>query len=136
MIVLNVTYKCKTDMREKFLERIILEGLDDASRAEEGNMKYDYYIPTDGSNDLLLVEKWRDDGALLQVEATLNLEREAHKGIVIGQGGRMIKALRRQAAKKISELCQHPKVDLKLFVKVVPNWRRRRQFLKDMKVCE
>ncbi len=82
------------------------------------------------------VDSWRDDGALLQVEATLNLEREAHKGIVIGQGGRMIKALRRQAARKISELCQHPKVDLKLFVKVVPNWRRRRQFLKDMKLCE
>ncbi len=82
------------------------------------------------------VDTWRDDGALLQVEATLNLEREAHKGIVIGQGGRMIKMLRRQAAKKISELCQHPKVDLKLFVKVVPNWRRRRQFLKDMKLCE
>lgn len=66
MIVLNVTYKCKTDMREKFLERIILEGLDDASRAEEGNMKYDYYIPTDGSNDLLLVEKWSDAAALTE----------------------------------------------------------------------
>lgn len=64
MIVLNVTYKCKPDMREEFLEAIISEGLDEASRAEEGNFKYDYYIPTDGSDDLLLVEKWQDADVL------------------------------------------------------------------------
>lgn len=60
MIVLNVTYKCKPEMRDEFLEAIMTEGIDVASRAEEGNFKYDYYIPTDGSNELLLVEKWRD----------------------------------------------------------------------------
>lgn len=64
MIVLNVTYKCKPDMRQRFLEAIINEGLDKASRAEEGNFKYDYYIPTDGSEDLLLVEKWQDEEVL------------------------------------------------------------------------
>ena len=64
MIVLNVTYKCKTDMRDEFIKAIINEGLDEASRAEEGNFKYDYYIPTDGSDDLLLVEKWSGQEAL------------------------------------------------------------------------
>ena len=64
MIVLNVTYKCKPEMREKFLKKIVAEGIDDACRAEDGNEKYDYFIPTDGSNDLLLVEKWRDAEAL------------------------------------------------------------------------
>ena len=59
MIVLNVTYKCKPDMREEFHEAIMTEGLDVASRSEEGNIKYDYYIPTEGNDDLLLVEKWR-----------------------------------------------------------------------------
>ena len=34
MIVLNVTYRCKAGMREKFLEAIKAEGLDAASRAE------------------------------------------------------------------------------------------------------
>jgi len=82
------------------------------------------------------VDVWKDDGERLLVEATLNLEREAHKGIVIGQGGRMIKSLRRIATRKISELCQRSQVELKLFVKVVPNWRRHRQFLKDLKLCE
>lgn len=64
MIVLNVTYKCKPGMREKFLEAINAEGIGAACRAEEGNIKYDYYRPVDGSDDLLLVEKWQDTDAL------------------------------------------------------------------------
>ena len=64
MLVLNVTYKCKPEMREEFLEMIMTEGIDVAVRAEAGNIKYDYYLPIDSSNDLLLVEKWRDADAL------------------------------------------------------------------------
>ena len=64
MIVLNVLYKCKPEMREEFLERIYAEGIDKASRAEEGNMKYEYYRPVERSDELLLVEKWRDADAL------------------------------------------------------------------------
>ena len=64
MIVMNVTYKCKPEMREEFLEMIYSEVIDAACRAEDGNIKYDYYTPVDGSDDLLLVEKWRDADAL------------------------------------------------------------------------
>ena len=64
MIVLNVTYKCKLELREEFLEAILREGIEEASRSEAGNLKYDYYIPFDGGGDLLLVEKWRDETAL------------------------------------------------------------------------
>ena len=64
MIVLNVTYKCKPEMREEFLEMIYTEGIDVACRAEDGNIKYDYYTPVDGSDDLLLIEKWLDADAL------------------------------------------------------------------------
>lgn len=64
MIVLNVTYKCRPGMREAFLEAIRAEGLDEASRAEAGNLKYDYYLPFGGGDELLLVEKWQDADAL------------------------------------------------------------------------
>ena len=64
MIVLNVTYKCKPEMREEFLEMIITEGIDVACRAEDGNIKYDYYFATEDSDELLLIEKWRDADAL------------------------------------------------------------------------
>ena len=64
MIVLNVTYKCKAGKRDAFLEMIVTEGIDAACRAEAGNIRYDYFIPTDGSDDLFLLEKWRDAAAL------------------------------------------------------------------------
>ncbi len=65
MIVLNVTYQCKPELREAFLERILAEGIDVASRAEDGNLKYDYYFPFDDrADELLLIEKWRDAEAL------------------------------------------------------------------------
>ena len=66
MIDLNVTYKCKPDKREEFLEMIMTEGIDIASRAEAGNIMYDYYIPTDDRDDLFLLEKWRDEDAIAE----------------------------------------------------------------------
>lgn len=75
MIVLNVTYKCRPGMREEFLEAIQREGIDEASRKEAGNLKYDYYIPLGGGNELLLVEKWRDETALAAHGKTPHLKR-------------------------------------------------------------
>jgi len=75
MIYLNVIYKCKPDQREEFLEAIMAEGIDIASRAEKGNLKYDYYIPTDGSDDLLLIEKWQDAEALAEHGTQLHYKR-------------------------------------------------------------
>ena len=65
MLVLNVTYKCKPEMRDSFLERLEAEGVGSGSRADEGNIKYDYYLPANGNADeLLLVEKWESAEAL------------------------------------------------------------------------
>ncbi len=64
MIVLNVTYKCKPGKRGAFLEAILREGIDIACRMEAGNIKYDYYLPLEGADELLLVEKWRSAEAL------------------------------------------------------------------------
>ena len=75
MIVLNVTYKCKPDMREEFYEAILTEGLDVACRNDDGNIKYDYYTPLDGSDELLLLEKWRDAKALEEHLAKPHLKR-------------------------------------------------------------
>ena len=72
---MNVTYKCKPEMREEFLEMIYTEGIDVACRAEDGNLKYDYYTPVDGSDDLLLIEKWRDADALTKHAAQPHFKR-------------------------------------------------------------
>ncbi|MCR4951351.1 MAG: antibiotic biosynthesis monooxygenase [Solobacterium sp.] len=60
MIVLNVTYKCKKDLRDEYLERIMAEGIDKASREEAGNLKYDYYYAAADDDELFLFEKWKD----------------------------------------------------------------------------
>lgn len=64
MIVLNVSYQCKPGLRDQFLEMIRTEGLDAASRADAGNLKYDYYLPAEGGDELLLLEKWTGAAAL------------------------------------------------------------------------
>lgn len=62
------------------------------------------------------------------IEATLFVERESQKGIVIGKKGSMLKKIG-TAARKAIEAMSGRKVFLKLRVKVRPNWRNDDQFL-------
>jgi GTP-binding protein Era len=63
------------------------------------------------------------------IEATLFVERESHKGIVIGQGGGMLKQIGSLARREI-EAMSGRKVYLALRVKVRPNWRNDEKTLK------
>lgn len=56
------------------------------------------------------------------IEATIFVERESQKGIVIGQGGKMLKRIGTWARKAI-ETATGRKVFLRLRVKVLPGWR-------------
>ena len=64
MIVLNVTYRCKAGKRDAFLEAVRTEGIDAATRAETGCLKYDYYLPACESDELFLLEKWTGPDAV------------------------------------------------------------------------
>jgi GTPase len=68
-----------------------------------------------------------DHGAY--IAATLFVERESQKGIVIGQGGLMLKEIG-SAARRAIEAMSGRKVFLKLRVKVRKNWRNDRSTLK------
>jgi GTP-binding protein Era len=67
-------------------------------------------------------ESWKDqkDGSA-RIEQTIYVTREAHKKIVIGEGGRTLKAIGTAARKEIAE-ANDSKVHLFLFVKVRENW--------------
>ena len=67
---------------------------------------------------------WRKDG-LASVRATIIVEREGQKGIVIGKGGQMIKRIGTQARHDVERLFD-TKVFLDLQVRVQPQWRRDR----------
>lgn len=62
-----------------------------------------------------------DKGAY--ISATVYVERESHKGIVIGRGGAMLKKIGSAARQEIERLLDYP-VFLELHVKVRPNWRK------------
>lgn len=63
------------------------------------------------------------------IEATVFVEREAHKGIVIGQGGAMLKQIGSLARKEI-EAMSGRRVYLSLRVKVRKNWRNDEKVLR------
>lgn len=58
---------------------------------------------------------------LIMIDAVLHVERKSQKAIVIGKGGRALKAIGVRARKDIENLLQC-QVMLKLFVRVEPNW--------------
>ena len=70
----------------------------------------------------------RADG-LHEIEASLFVERESQKGIVIGAGGARLKQIG-QAARQDLERLAGAKVFLKLWVKVAKDWKKDQKFLK------
>jgi GTP-binding protein Era len=67
--------------------------------------------------------KEEKNGRLIKIEATIHLERDSQKGIIIGKEGSRLKRIGTESRKKI-ELMLETKVFLKLFVRVQKNWRR------------
>jgi len=70
----------------------------------------------------VLVQEFKEKTTLTKISADIILQRETQKGIVLGEGGKMIKELGTQARKDIEEFIGR-KVFLELFVKVRPKWR-------------
>jgi GTP-binding protein Era len=71
------------------------------------------------------IESFKDekDGKLVKIEATIHLERESQKGIVIGKNGSKLKQIGTRSRAQIERLLG-TKVYLKLFVRVQKNWRK------------
>ena len=74
--------------------------------------------------------KDREDN-VAYIAATLMVERETHKGIVIGKGGEMLKKIGMTARQEIEEMSGR-KVFLELHVKVLENWRNNPILLKQL----
>ncbi|HEC21506.1 MAG TPA: GTPase Era [Chloroflexi bacterium] len=66
---------------------------------------------------------------LTYIRATIYVERESQKGILIGQGGKMLKKLGQMARPELEEMLG-TRVYLDLWVKVLKNWRKNEQALR------
>jgi len=62
-------------------------------------------------------------GGVAHIDATIHVERHGQKKILIGTGADMLKRIGIQARLRIEELIERP-VNLKLWVRVTPDWRQ------------
>lgn len=72
----------------------------------------------------VLIDSFDDSGKLLRIRATIYVEKEGQKGILIGKGGATLKKIGTDARLELEALLGN-RIFLELFVKVLPNWRQR-----------
>ncbi len=72
----------------------------------------------------VMVESFEEAEKLVRIQATIYVEREGQKGILVGKGGATIKKIGTDARKELEALLD-TKVFLALFVKVHPDWRQK-----------
>jgi GTP-binding protein Era len=79
----------------------------------------------------VVIESFKEEEGLVRIEASVLVERQSQKGIIIGKGGSMLKAVGTAARRQIEEfLGTH--VFLGLFVKVRERWREDAEILDEM----
>jgi len=78
----------------------------------------------------VLVQEFKEKTTLTKISADIIVQRETQKGIILGEGGSMIKQLGTLARKDIEAFLDR-KVFLELFVKVRPKWRDNETHLKE-----
>jgi len=69
----------------------------------------------------VVIDSFRMDGRMRRVDATILVERESQKGIVVGRGGATLKRVAREARRDMEQLFEG-KVFLNVWVKVREKW--------------
>jgi GTPase len=77
----------------------------------------------------VVLDKFEEDGTLRRIAATIIAEREAHKGMVIGDGGERLKRIGSEARQELERLLD-AKVFLELWVKVRSGWASNEEHLR------
>ena len=81
------------------------------------------------------IDRFEEGAPLARIYATIHVDKETQKGIVIGKGGQLLKAIGTAARLDVEKLLGQ-KVFLELRVKVSPGWRDNAQALKSFGLGE
>jgi len=106
-----------TDKPEKFFVSEIIR--------EKVFKLYEKEIPY--STEIIIVS-FKEESNITRISAEIIVERDSQKNILIGKAGSMIKKVGTYARQDIEEFLGQ-KVFLELFVKVIPDWRKRKNYL-------
>jgi len=77
----------------------------------------------------VVIDKFEEEGNLKRIAASIVVERDAHKGMVIGAGGERLKRIGSEARQELETLMD-AKVFLELFVKVRSGWAADEEHLR------
>ena len=109
-----------TDKNERFIVAEIIR--------EKGLMYLNEEVP---HGLAISIEKFkkREDKNMYDIDANIYVERDTHKGILIGKNGSMLKRIGTEAREDAERLLD-AKVNLQIWVKVEKNWRDRDNLVK------
>jgi GTP-binding protein Era len=77
----------------------------------------------------VIVTAFVEGEKLHRISAEIIVERDSQKNIIIGEGGKMLKIVGTYARRDMEEFFQK-KVFVEMFVKVIPDWRSKKNYLK------
>ncbi|MCM1335171.1 MAG: antibiotic biosynthesis monooxygenase [Bacteroides sp.] len=63
-ITVHLYYTGENGSAARFAEEMTKSGIVELIRAEEGNLRYEYYLPLDDRETVLLIDSWRDQAAI------------------------------------------------------------------------
>jgi len=108
-----------TDKNERFFVSEIIR--------EKVFKLYDKEIPYSTE---VIITAFKEEPKLIRINSEIIVERDSQKNIIIGKAGEMLKKVGTYARKDMEEFLQK-KVFLEMFVKVIPDWRNRKNYLKN-----
>jgi GTP-binding protein Era len=79
----------------------------------------------------VVIDQFEEAPNILRIHATLHVERDSQKKILIGHKGEMLKKIGTAARKELETLLG-TKIFLSMFVKVVPDWRENPQKIREL----
>jgi GTP-binding protein Era len=77
----------------------------------------------------VIITAFKEDEKIYRISSEIIVERDSQKNILIGPGGAMLKKIGTHARQDMEEFFQR-KVFLEMFVKVIPDWRSKKNYLK------
>lgn len=63
-ITINIYYRGKNGNARRFVEEMVTSGVLNDIRAQEGNIRYEYFFPMDDGETVLLIDSWKDQHSI------------------------------------------------------------------------
>ncbi|MEN6444592.1 MAG: GTPase Era [Candidatus Cloacimonas sp.] len=92
---------------------------------------FNFYEEEIPYSSAVLIERFQETPEVVIIDAVIWLERNSQKPIIIGKNGLGLKKIREYAERELTRFMQIP-VQVHLFVKIKPNWRKQNSALKEL----